>query len=377
VSSAQIIGDSPVSAELDMILDFLDVEDENPLSAAQILVSDGFDAGPIYATGQAGHWSMKPGTDPIPITGASLPAPTATLGGAVVAVVDSGLAEPMPQSWMSGDGDGSADQGEQVWYDQAFDTEQITEPDLASHGTFVTSVIRQIAPEHVVAFARARPVPTEQILGNNHPLPPNLGYVSTELHVAEGILRLIENDDLNSENVVALNLSLGAYTCTPDDDPTLITTRTALASWYAAFPFSTVFAAGGNEIPSGVFWPAGFSYYPFDPNLADLMRGVGAIRTDGVEVVWTPPAPGAAGAPIPKAAPTRSWVNNVAPGCDILGLRGGSETEVVAWSGSSFASAVSAAAYADAVTPGAPQIPDDQDYSVPGLISDSQGTCDF
>jgi hypothetical protein len=236
----------------------------------------------------------------------------------------------------------------------------------------------------VVAFARARPVPTEQILGNNHPLPPNLGYVSTELHVAEGILRLIQNDDLEqeqehaltAENVVALNLSLGAYTCKPGNDPTLITTRAALASWYAAFPFSTVFAAGGPEMPSGVFWPAGYSSYPFDPNYADLMRGVGAIRDDGVEVVWTPPANGT-GAPIPKAAPARSWVNNLAPGCDILGLRGGSETEVVAWSGSSFASAVSAAAYADAVTPGTPQIPDDQDYNVSGLISDSQGTCDF
>jgi hypothetical protein len=368
-TSQDILGDTPASTELDGVLDFLSVGEENPLAAAQVLIAapNNINAGPIYATGLAGHWSFKPGTDPIPHAGTLTP-PDADVGSAIVAVVDSGLVEPLPQSWMS---------PEHVLYESPWDLETIGNTIPASHGTFVTSVIRLLAPEHRVAFARARPVPVDQIFENNDPLPSDLEYVSTELHVAEAIVRLLQNDELNTETATALNLSLGAYTCAPDDDPTLITTTAALNLWFAEFPASTVFAAGGNEVYPAPFWPAAMSIYP--PSGIDpvRVRGIGAINGDGDQVVWGEAAAAAAVGPVPKPAPNRPWVNNVAPGCNLLGLRGGSETDVVRWSGSSFATAVSAALFAPSFDPVSPPTPTDHDYSTPDLVYDLQGSCDI
>lgn len=369
VSTAAVLGeDSAAIGVLDEAIDLLFVESENALAAAQVLVLDNdINAGPVYATGLAGHWSLKPGTDPILRPLATIPEPVGELGSGIVAVVDSGLAEPLPQGWMS---------HAHVLYDSTRDTESIGQgASLASHGTFVTSLIRQQAPEQTVAFARVRPVTVEEILGNNDELPDGLDYFSTELHVAEAIVRLIQNTELNAENVFALNLSLGAYTCAPGDDPTLVTTAAALNLWFGAFPFSTVFAAGGNEIHEAPFWPAAMSIYPYAGIDPDRVRGVGAIDGTGAQVVWSPPtALGAAS--LPKAPLPRPWVNNVAPGCDLLGLRGGSETDVVAWSGSSFATAVSAAVYSKNFDPSNPSLPADQDYSAANLMSDLTLGCD-
>jgi hypothetical protein len=373
VSSAAVLGEeSTAVVALDGAIDVLFIGAENALAAAQVLLlnTPTINAGPIYATGLAGHWSLKPGTDPIPRPAVTVPEPVGSLGSDIVAVVDSGLAEPLPQGWMSSP--------EHVLYDPILDTETIAQgPNLASHGTFVTSLIRQLAPEQRVAFAKVRPVLIEEMFENNDILPAGLDYLSTELHVAEAIVRLTQNDELNAENVFALNLSLGAYTCAPDNDPTLITTAAALNLWFAAFPLSTVFAAGGNEIHPAPFWPASMSIYPYVGIDPDRVRGVGAINGTGAEVVWSQPT-GVAATPLAKAPSPRPWVTNVAPGCDLLSLRGGSETDVVAWSGSSFATAVSAAMYAKSFDPSNPSLPTDQDYTASNLMSElSLGSCDL
>ena len=330
-------------------------------------------SGPIYAIGQASHWKLKAGTDPISRPEATLPDPTADVGEGIIAVVDSGIVEdPRGPDWMS--------RGEHVLYDDK-DIETTTDdPRLASHGTFVTSIIRQLAPAYRVAFASAQPVAPDSIVAREEdPLPPDFPYVSTELHVAEAMTRLTTRSELAAENVAALNLSLGTYTCAPGEDPTMVATMAAMRIWFGAFPESTVFAAGGNEPYVEPFWPAGLSTYPLDPNIQpDWVRGVGAVNESGDQVVWGSTA--SAATTIPMPAPARPWVTNVAPGCDLLGLRGGTASDgagVVAWSGSSFATAVSAALVTTGMSPVATGPPHEYDYGVPGLSFENLGSCDI
>jgi hypothetical protein len=275
---------------------------------------------------------------------------------------------------------------EHVLYD-ATDIETIgTEPDMASHGTFVTSLIRQLAPEYRVAFASAKPTALENIVQRDDEVPDDVTYISTELHVAEALVRLTQRPELDDGNVVALNLSLGTYTCNPGRDPTMVTTMAAMRLWFASFPNSTVFAAGGNEAYEAPFWPAGLSRFQLDPTIqTDWVRGVGAANGAGDQVVWSPAAGAGTGAgtgavAAARPAPPRLWVTDVAPGCDLLGLRGGTAADtatVVAWSGSSFATAVSTALDAAVVPPTSVGPPVEYDYSVPNLLFEELGSCDL
>ncbi|MGH8951644.1 MAG: S8 family serine peptidase [Acidimicrobiia bacterium] len=371
VPPSAVLGDSEAVGVLDRELDILSTTVDS-FDVATLLQELRVTAGPIYAVGLAGHWRLALGTDPISRPAAALPDPTSDLGEGIIAVVDSGIVEdPGGPDWMS--------RGEHVLYDD-MDIETITnDPRVASHGTFVTSIIRQLAPEYRVAFASALPVSPGDLAEREDALPPALQYVTTELHVAEAITRLTQRSELTAENVTALNLSLGTYPCAPGKDPTLVATMAAMRIWFNAFPESTVFAAGGNEPYDAPFWPAALSTYPLDPNIQpDWVRGVGAVNEDQEQVVWGSST--AAATTSPMRAPPRPWVTNVAPGCDLLGLRGGKDADgatVVAWSGSSFASAVSAALVTSGVAPVAPGPPHEYDYSAPGLSFENLGSCDI
>jgi hypothetical protein len=370
VSVAAVLGDSAAVEQIDANLDLLSTS-EDPLDVAQALVAAQIAASPVHAMGLAGHWALKPGTDPISRPGAALPDPTASLGDGYIAVVDSGIVvEPLPD-WMS---------PEHVLYDPNLDTETIGDKkDVASHGTFIAALIRRLAPEFRVAFARARPVPPNVIVENEDLLPPNLQYISTELHVAEAIVRLTQRPELTDRNVAALNLSLGTYTCDPGNDPTMVTTLAALRLWFTSFPSSRVFAAGGNEEYVAPFWPAGLSTFQLDPAIQpDWVRGMGAVNETGAQVIWSGTA--AAATVTAKPAPPRVWVTHIAPGCDLLSLRGGVDAggaTVVAWSGSSFASAVTAALDVAAVPPTSSGPPVEYDYTAPDLQFEQLGSCDL
>ena len=383
VPPSDVLGDTTAEGEgettseevneiLDSQLDLLSTTVDS-FDVATLLTELQIQSGPIYAIGQASHWSLKAGTDPISRPDGTLPDPTADPGEGIIAVVDSGIVEdPRGPDWMT--------RGEEVLYDD-MDAETITDdPRVASHGTFVTSIIRQLASEHRVAFASALPIAQDSIVAREEdPLPPDLQYVSTELHVAAAITRLTQRSELTAGNVAALNLSLGTYPCSPLEDPTLVATMAAMRTWFGAFPESMVFAAGGNEPYDAPFWPAALSTYPLDPNIQpDWVRGVGAVNKDKEQVVWGSTTAAATTSPMP--APPRPWVTNVAPGCDLLGLRGGTASDgatVVAWSGSSFATAVSAALVTTGVTPVAPGPPHEYDYSAPGLSFENLGSCDI
>ncbi len=370
VSAAEVLGDSEAVEPLDNAIDLLSTSVDS-LDVATALGEVQITAGPIYAMGYAAHWRLKPGTDPISRPGAQIPNPDRDLGEGVIAVVDSGIVvEPLPD-WMS---------PEHVLYDPT-DIETIgPEPNVASHGTFVTSLIRQLAPEYRVAFASAKPTTLENIVQRDDEVPDDVTYISTELHVAEAMIRLTQRPELDDGNLLALNLSLGTYTCNPGRDPTMVTTMASMRLWFASFPNSTVFAAGGNEAYEAPFWPAGLSRFQLDPTIqTDWVRGVGAANGAGDQVVWGPAAV-APSAVAPKPAPQRLWITDVAPGCDLLGLRGGTAADtatVVAWSGSSFATAVNAALDAAGVPPTSVGPPGEYDYSVPNLLFEELGSCDL
>ena len=372
VSAGEVLGEGTAESEtLDAALDVLS-SNVDPFDVATALQSAQVVAGPVYAIGLASHWKFGPGTDPISRPGVTIPDPTSDLGDGIIAVVDSGfVVDPQLPDWMS---------PEHVLYDPNLDTETIgTDPGVASHGTFVTSVIRQLAPEFRVAFASAQPRAPVTIVENDDTLPPDVQFVSTELHVAEAIVRLTNRPALGRGGVAALNLSLGTYACDPGEDPTMITTMAAMRTWFGAFPDSTIFAAGGNDPYEAPFWPAGLSTFPLDGTIdPDRVRGVGAVNEAAQQVVWAQVA-GATATVAPRRPGLRVWVTDTAPGCDLLGLRGGVDDDgatVVAWSGSSFATAVSTALSAT-IPPSSVGPSTDIDFSIPGLSFERLGSCNI
>jgi hypothetical protein len=371
VSAGEVLGEETEETEaLNAALDVLST-DVDPFDVATALQEAQIVAGPVFAVGLASHWKFGPGTQPTSRPGATLPHPNVDLGDGIVAVVDSGFVPDRQIEWMS---------SEHVLYDPNLDTETIsTDPGVASHGTFVTSVIRQLAPDYRVAFASAQPRTPVAIVENEDTLPPDVQFVSTELHVAEAIVRLTQRPELGRGNVAVLNLSLGTYACDPGEDPTMISTMVAMRTWLRAFPDSTIFAAGGNEPYDAPFWPAGLSVFPLDGTIdPDRVRGVGAVNEAAEQVVWGQVV-GASAAVAPESPRPRVWVTDTAPGCDLLGLRGGIDDDgatVVAWSGSSFATAVSSALNAS-LPPSTIGPPEDINYTVPGLSFEKLGSCDI
>jgi hypothetical protein len=128
----------------------------------------------------------------------------------------------------------------------------------------------------------------------------------------------------------ALNLSLGAYTCDPSNDSTLLALSKALTLWVnAPYTGGSILAAGGNEEYPEPFWPAALTG----------VTGVGATSLSGDEIVWVNDA---AQLTADLVLDRSGWVAEMAPGENIVSLQGIGENLVV-WSGSSFATAVASA----------------------------------
>ncbi|MEX2250844.1 MAG: S8 family serine peptidase [Acidimicrobiia bacterium] len=309
-----------ISANIDGVLGLVSTT-LDPLRAAIYLGDQdpSIVASPIHAVGLAGHWTFKPGTDPEVMEG-ELPAVDDGYGP-YVAVIDSGFVPGGP-SWAG---------GRNVFYDP-FDEDP--DPGLASHGTFITGLIRQLSPDNRVSIARAPFVSKGRFIPRaEDPLQVSL---SSELHVFQALERLIMRH-AESQDVEALNMSLGTYTCDPNEDALLVTLVAALERWDTEIGGQS-FAAGGNEDYPAPFWPGAL----------DTVRAVGAANQSGLgqQVVWV--------SNDEELAPPRYWIDDVAPGSNLVGLATpGPNTEgvVVAWSGSSFASAVAAALYARGDTP--------------------------
>lgn len=312
--------------EIDGLVDFLEVsQDENPIEIAIELEGLGIDASPISAIGFVGHWGFRPGSEPTPITiTGELEAALGVKGDVAVeryvGVVDSGIDDSGLPSWMG---------PETVVFDQE-DTET---GGVASHGTFVTDLIRRIAPEYGVSLAKAHAVPgtSYAVYPEGHDKPQI--QVSNELDVAYAVMRLMNRDIEYS----ALNLSLGAYIPDPGQpDLQLTLLQNVLARWEGG----PILAAAGNEDLTLLHFPAALS----DPDVTSVAAGDTSM------------------APVPSlpSNATSQWFDHTVPGVDLVGLAGGGD-RLVCWTGSSFATAVATAVTVQSMTP-------DPDYgAVPGL----------
>ena len=308
------LNDDEIGAIVEMIA-LLRVTDPH-VSAQRVLDEVGVEASPIHGLGFMGHGGFK-GDEfvevPVPH-----PAVAPSAGDLVIAVVDSGIAvdEELP-AWLS---------HPSVLFDRPQDTEVPTPAYPVSHGTFVASVIRRIAPTHTVSIASARPDPGYMVT-DEEPHLPSEAQPTDELNVFGALVRLV-NRHSGSDNIVALNLALGAHEC-PGGGSFLLAMRIALDYWRSNFDWVEIFAAGGNSTCEAPMYPAAW----------DDVRAVGAAEDGGRQVVWVK------GNPVTD--PGRDWITDWAPGQEILGLSGQNPDQVIEWSGSSFACAIVTACYAN------------------------------
>jgi hypothetical protein len=326
--------------EIDGLVDFLETsQDENPLEIALELEGLGIDAAPISAIGFVGHWGFRPGSDPAPISIQGDLEVALGVNGDVavegyVGVVDSGIDDSDLPSWM---------RPEAVVYDPE-DTET---GGVASHGTFVTDLVRRIAPEYGVSLAKAHAVPgtSYDVYPESHDKPQI--QVSNELDVAYAVMRLMDRNIEYS----ALNLSLGAYIPDPGQpDLQLILLQNVLAKWEGG----PILAAAGNENLTLPHFPAALS----NPDVVSVAAG----------------DPSQAAVPTLPSGVSSQWFDHIVPGVDLVGLAGGVDQDgdprLVCWSGSSFATAVATAM----TVQGNSLTPDPHYGSVPGLsFIDSTG----
>ena len=181
---------------------------ESPPEAVQQLREEGLDAAPIHAVGFEGHGGVMTAVPPRP-SERTIDVEDAADGERIVAIVDSGIAEPgLLPPWMSA---GMVFEGEDIeTADASYDKESL-DPVKASHGTFVASIYRRLLPSHTVSLAAALPHPS----GDDRldPAPDDTASPTDELEVLDAITRLINRHWNVRQNVTLLNLSLGAYRC--------------------------------------------------------------------------------------------------------------------------------------------------------------------
>lgn len=278
----------------------------------------GVDASPIHALGTLNHLQSMTGTDPQPTRVKTEPVIAASSPGRVVAAIDTGVTKSLP-AWL--------DSGLEY---EAADIETLSGKNKASHGTFVAGLIRRVAPEHTISMARARRWAVKDLEPKLDASHHDADDPSTELHVLEAMIRLVNRlRGRDRCDVAALNLSLGG-SC-DDHDPGFVTLRTALDLWRNSFPKVPIFAAGGNTPDTLEVYPGAFEF----------VRSVAAAKDGGQQVVWDRTSSRSGSV----AAPDRPWITDVAPGSDLVGPSGRTKTEWVKWSGSSFATAVATASH--------------------------------
>lgn len=294
------------------MLGFLDVD--NPHQAAEALAESGTGiiGSPVHAVGYESHAGFMAGPGP-GRSEQSIDPVNHGHSDQIIAVIDSGLSSTRP-SWMA---------GTNVWHD-FIDHEQVADGG-ASHGTFVTSVLRQIAPDYVVSLAASKPAasgvlkaPNEKHFDKQMP--------TTELDVLGAMIRLVNRHKSDPWKVKALNLSLGAVTCS-HHDPFYVTLAVAIDLWRDHMGRNApVFAAGGNGTDGAPVFPGAF----------ECVRAVGAGARGGHQKVWDSRGK-------ESTDNRRDWITDVAPGVKVVGLSGYDKSQTVWWSGSSFATAIATA----------------------------------
>lgn len=294
---------------------------DDPVAASAVMVENDIKASPIHALGTQYHLSAMPGTDPEPARVPTPPVIAASSPNRIIAVIDTGVGEKLPEWLESG-------------VHPASDRETVIGPS-ASHGTFVAGIIRRLAPEHTIVVLRARRIPIDRFVIGISEKDHHVGDdPTTELHVYEAIFRMVRILRKQRCDVAALNLSLGGASSSAGD-PLMVMLEMAIDLWRNSFPREVpVFAAGGNRQSMSPIFPGAFGH----------VRAVAAATDGGIQVVWDPNTAATPNPPIPYSG--RPWINEVAPGSGLVSPSGVESNEWVKWSGSSFATAVATGSYA-------------------------------
>lgn len=332
VEDPELDGDPDPNIALEDGVDIVTIADGSPnaLMVSEYLRSNGIAARPVHLIAMAGHWQVKPGNDPEAADENLLQPGDAPDGSRLIAVVDTAMVETS-----------------YGWVLDGVDADHVVGQDPhdlgASHGTFISSLIRQVTPDVTVAFA-SLPAMDKNLYFQSWPdgqlgsfTPTN---VTSEIPAYEAILDLIPRLTDGAVEPSALSLSWGTYPCDSDiqmGEPVLgemIALAATIDMWQASFPEAPIFAAAGNEPPDhGPFFPAAD---------ADVV-GVAADGGNGMALVWDDATPVTA---------TLDWANIFAPGCDLIGVSGVDEPgPVVAWGGSSFATPLAALTWMDSGMP--------------------------
>ncbi|CAN5859678.1 hypothetical protein BH23ACT4_BH23ACT4_09930 [soil metagenome] len=310
--------DREVLAQMTSLVTVFGVEGRDPHQLATELREQGVEVSPIHALGTLNHIASMTGTDPEQTDVKTSPEIAASSPGRIVAVIDTGVTESLPPWLESG-----------LDFDQA-DIETLGGQLRASHGTFVAGLIRRIAPEHTISMTRARRWAVDDLEPKLEASHHEADDPSTELHVLEAMIRLVNRLRGKSRcDVAALNLSLGG-SC-DDHDPNFVTLSVALDLWRNSFPNAPIFAAGGNTPDNLEVYPGAFEF----------VRSVAAAKEGGEQVVWDRTSSRSGSV----TALDRDWITDVAPGSDVVGPSGVSADEWVKWSGSSFATAIATASF--------------------------------
>jgi hypothetical protein len=309
----------------------------------------GHQATVVHAIGMAGHWQLKPGSEAVSADEADLWGPSGSPQGTdYIAVVDSGLVDTRraERNWvLDGVVDGYATGTSQSplvvdtgSFGDSYGLSQVNGAPV-SHGTFIVSLLRQIVSPANVVFAGMGG--WEKFSYFNSWPEDNLNTfdttaISHEVAAYSAIDAIINGH--SNLPIRALNLSWGTYPCevfldgeVDDGLGELEALRATLAAWAITFPDAPIFAAGGNE---AVF------HGPFLPAAAKDVLGIGATSDPAGTnpIVWDD-----AGDPVSQPAASGQFF---AAGCDLVGVGSGDRSSsVIAWGGSSFATAVASASW--------------------------------
>ena len=281
-----------VSGEVDKVL--LDLQEQFP----------DLNVSPIHRVGFMSHWGAFPGTDPqICDLDGKAPnvegGPSLTVGVVDTGIVNSGTAE-----------DGAVPPGLKL--DTAIADCEV------SHGEFVANVVRGANPAATV-FA-----------SNAFPTTSGLCWESGEDQVIAATA-LVLMDAGGELDVINFSLGAEAHLVTDGQGNTIafepVLTRVGYEVLRENFDNLGLYAAAGNAPPVSPIYPAAYS---------DVV-GVQASDESNEPIVWQDKTP-LPGTPL-------DWANFVAPGCDVIAVGtdiSNAPSEVVVWSGSSFASPIAA-----------------------------------
>ncbi|NND02246.1 MAG: S8/S53 family peptidase, partial [Acidimicrobiia bacterium] len=231
--------------------------------------TDVYVVSPVYGYAfETGHWSFEPGPEDYEVLAGDLDnlhnrnTASSFNDNTVVAVVDSGF-PAIPGFPMLDIGLSTEDKHDLLAEDGTT---------IVSHGTFVASVIRQVAPD--VPMVGARVDVSDEDRGNTAyvSLIPLLDSLRDGFQVEQAVQRV--RDATNGRDVV-LNLSFGARECPSLPPPNGL--RNLLLEWgYDTSSTVRVIAAAGNRVGDPILYPAAY----------DFVDAISALNISGEAVLW-------------------------------------------------------------------------------------------